>query len=71
MVGSAREKAIHAAVAEYEEALQRSGVARPWELVSQMGDALLEEVIAACADSFLLAVDDCVEKVASSELRVA
>ena len=68
VLSATREQAIKDAVKEYSLALERSGASEPWQLVEQLGDALLDEVLTSCAVGLYAAADEEVERLAASEI---
>ena len=64
------EAAIWKTKTDYELALQRSGMPRPWELIEKLADELLEEMLQTSAEKLFEACDDAVEQVVEGEVAI-
>ena len=70
-IGAAKtEAAIWKTKTDYELALQRSGMPRPWELIEKLADELLEEILQTSAEKLFEACDDAVEQVVEGEVAI-
>ena len=70
VVSSATGATLREAVAAYRERRRLSGAPEPWMLVEQLGDALLDEVLTACAEGLVAAADDAAESLVADEFRM-
>ena len=71
MWASYKNRAVRAAVADYQKSREASGAAEPWVLVETLGDELLEEVLTQCAQALYDEANATVDTLAESEVRIA
>ena len=64
------EQSIWRAKLDFEAALERSAVTKPWLLVEKLADELLDELLQSSAEQLFDACDECVEQVCDGEVRL-